>query len=191
MSNQVVIVVGTPGSGKSSIMEALAGSKKYKLFNLGTLMSDIGIKMGYIKHRDELRYTTNKVTTELRKKAAEYIAEQSGNIVIDTHVTVYQNGRIMAGLARAFLAQLKTTVGFVYVSADTDAIMRRRKKDETRIREQEDRRTIEMQKSVNIAVLSFYSADLNVPLYILENEDGKLKEAQTLFLKHIKDAFGE
>ncbi len=44
MSNRIVFVCGSPGAGKSSVIEGISHNKNYKVVNVGTIMIDIAMK---------------------------------------------------------------------------------------------------------------------------------------------------
>ena len=55
----------------------------------------------------------------------------------------------------------------------------------------EEKWVIDTQRNLNLAILSYYASYLNIPLYIMNNEEGELQNTQRLFIKHLDDAFGE
>ncbi len=189
--NKIVIVTGSPGAGKTTVTSSAMKSGRYKVMNLGTLMLEIAIKKGYVKERDQMRYLSNEKITELRTAAADHIARQDGLIIIDTHATIQQHGRFVPGIPAHFAEQLKGVVGLIYVDADTEAILKRRERDTSRIREADDKRVLDEQRDLNLAILGYYSSHLNIPLYIIHNQEGKVEQSSKFFEEDLKDAFGE
>lgn len=189
--NKIVIVTGSPGAGKSSVTGAVQNDKGYTLVNVGDIMEKVAKEKGYVKDRDEMRYMSNEHITELRKLAAKHIAGLPGKIIVDTHATVQQHNRYVPGLPGQFLQDLGNVVGLFYIDADPKDILRRRGADRSRTREEEPLHVLETQRLVNIATLSAYSSQLNIPLYVILNQDGKLEEAKGLLRTHLADAFGE
>ncbi len=183
---KVVIAVGSPGAGKTSVLEAANG--KYKVVNVGDIITGLGISKGHIRNRDEIRYMPNDIFVKMKSLAFTKIAKMPGNLVLDTHASVEQHGRFIPGLPIKEIKKLNV-VGLVYIDASTDSIIERRKRDKTRVREEEARTLIDTQRSVNIAVLSYYFSMLNVPLFIIDNREGKISESRRSFLKGLKEAF--
>ncbi len=188
---KLVIVLGSPSSGKTTIVNAISKDKRYKRLNLGDVMFDIGVRRNIIKNRDQIRYLDNDGISELRTKAVEHISRIDGNVVLDTHATVEQHGRFFPGLPHYMMNHLKHVRGLFYIDATTDELLKRRKKDKSRTREIEDKWLIDTQRDVNLAILSYYASDLNIPLYIIHNKEGKMKDTVRTFSRHLEDAFGE
>jgi len=182
----LIIVVGTPSAGKTSIVKALEGDQNYKIINLGDLMYEEGVKKGYIKDRDEIRYLDPEKSEELRTAAIEAVSKLDGNVVLDTHASVEQHGRFLPGLAYYMFKYLKHTKGFFYIDAETNEILERRKKDKTRAREIEPEWLINTQRDINLAIISYYSTHFNVPMYVINNRNGKLEESKAAFKEHVK-----
>ena len=140
---------------------------------MGTMMLEVGQKLGYVTDRDQIRFLDLKKFNEVRNKALDEIEEMSGNIIIDTHASVGENGRYLPGFPVHFLDKLGHVKGLIYIDATTKDIMARRKADKTRKREDDDEPTIDAQRLINISMLSFASAYLNVPLYVVINRHGR------------------
>jgi adenylate kinase len=185
---RIVIVTGTPGAGKSSIVRTLDKSPVYRVRNLGEIMLGLAIKKGYCKDRDKIRYLSNAKQNELGLAAARQLAKEKGTVVLDTHASVEQHGRVVTGLPGNFLDALKDVRGLVYVDSETDLIVKRRKRDKARSREVESKRTIETQRIINLSTLSYCAAYLNIPIYIIDNKEGRLKESQNSLRLYLKDA---
>ncbi|MCL5433712.1 MAG: AAA family ATPase [Candidatus Marsarchaeota archaeon] len=187
----LIIVVGTPSAGKTSIIKVLESNPNYKTVNLGDIMYEIGVKKGYIKNRDEIRYLDLEKSESLRTAAIEKISKMDGNVILDTHASVEQHGRFMPGLAYYMFKYLKHTKGFFYIDAETGEILRRRKMDQTRSREIEPEWIINTQRDINVAIISYYATHFNVPMYVINNKKGKLEESRNAFKEHVKNVIGE
>jgi adenylate kinase len=190
MPNRIVFVCGSPGAGKSTIVNRLAKNKSYKVLNIGTLMTQRAIAKGYIEDRDELRFLSRERMNELQVEIFRAVSKMRGHILLDTHATVQQNGRYMPGIAISNIENLKTLVGFVYIDALTRDIAKRRKSDRTRRRENERPELIDVQRLINISILSTCSTYLNLPLYVVFNEQGKLEESMKQARAQISKVFG-
>lgn len=192
MSNRIVIVASSPGAGKTTIISSVAGNGRYTIVNMGTLMLDIAMKGGYVEHRDQLRFLPNETMTALRNAAFKHIAQLPGRVIVDTHASVEQNGRYLPGLPVDAVNLLKGGLaGFIYIDASTEDVMKRRKSDKTRKRENEDSALVDLQRLINIAALSHYSSHFNVPLYVIINRQNQLGISVESFRGKIKEIFGE
>ncbi len=188
---KLVIVLGSPSAGKTAIVSSLSKDRRYKIINFGTVMYDLAIKKKFVKDRDKMRYLDLDKQTDLRDAAAEQVAKIDGNVVLDMHAVVEQHGRFFPGLPHYMMNHFRHISGLFYIDAETDDILARRKRDKTREREIESKWLIDTQRDINLSILSFYSTDLNIPLYIIDNEEGKLNQSVKTFKTHLEDAFGE
>ncbi len=188
---KLAIVIGTPSSGKTSLVDSVKNDRRYKIINLGDIMQDIAVREKYVKNRDKLRYLPMEKQEELRTKAVATVSRENGDVILDTHATVEQHGRFFPGLSFYMMTHLKHTVAIFYIDALTEHIIRRRKADKSRHREIEPEWLINTQRDINLAIASYYSTYLNIPLYLIVNEDGKLPSSIRDFRGKLEDAFGE
>ena len=187
---KIIIVSGSPGSGKSTLMKSIKKTN-CKIINIGSIMEKIGIEKKYIDNRDQIRYLSNDLITELRNYAFDEISKLNGNIIVDTHSSIAANGRYIPGLPFESLKKLDNIIGFVYIDADTKDILVRRIRDRTRIRENEDDYLINTQRLINLSILSEYTAYLNISLHIINNKQYMFEDAKNKFNKIISDLFHE
>jgi len=187
---KLIIVTGTPGAGKTSIIDSVKADKKYKVVNVGTIMEDIGIKRGLIKHRDEIRYLDFDTIEKFREAVFKQLASLKGNTIVDTHMSVERKGKFVPGLPRVISKYLKGLVGIVYIDATTDELLSRRGNDKMRIRETESQMILDMQRMIHAAMLAYYSIQLNIPIYVIHNEENSLKESIKAFKNALKDMTG-
>ncbi len=187
---KIIIVSGSPGSGKSTLMKSIKKTN-CKIINIGSIMEKIGIKKKYVDNRDQIRYLSNDLISELRNYAFDEISKLNGNIIIDTHSSIAANGRYIPGLPFESLKKLDNIIGFVYIDADTKDILVRRIRDRTRIRENEDDYLINTQRLINLSILSEYTAYLNISLHIINNKQYMFEDAKNKFNKIISDLFHE
>lgn len=190
----IVIVTGTPGAGKTTILEGVAKDKSYRIVSVGTLMFDLASKENFVGERDKLRLKSNeKRHSELRDKAFSKIASTKGNVIVDTHVSIEAEGtgRYVPGLPLEALKRIKNLKGFIYVDAHTDRILERRRADKTRKRKEEDSALIDTQRLINISALSYYSSYLNIPLYVIFNRQNMLDWSIEKLKTCLKELFGE
>jgi len=189
MSKKIVFVCGSPGAGKSSVIGGIS-SNGYKIVNVGNLMEEVAQKNGYAKDRDEIRFVSKEHYDELQVIAFKMISEMEGNIGLDTHGTVEQNGRYMPGITFGKAAHLKGLAAFIYIDALTQDIESRRKDDRTRRRENERPELVDVQREINMSILSACSTYLDLPFYVIFNERGKLESSVNELKVHLKEIFG-
>lgn len=188
--NKLIIVAGSPGAGKTSIVQSIKNNKKFKIVTVGTVMEEISTKMGLVKHRDEIRYLDLETMNRVRTKAFKEIGLMKGNIILDTHMTIEREGKHVPGLPALILSHLKNLVGIIYIDATTDEILERRRNDKTRKREMEDKEIIDMQRIVNVAMLAYCSIHLNISIYTIHNRENSIEKTIKEFKKALKDMTG-
>jgi adenylate kinase len=189
-----VIVTGTPGAGKTTILNSIAKNKKYRLVSVGTLMLEVAEKEGFAKERDDLRHKSNaKNYSGFRTTAFSLIGAMEGNVIVDTHAFVESEGtgRYVPGLPMDSLKLIKNLKGFIYVDAHTDRILERRRTDSTRKRREEDPALIDTHRLVNLSALSYYSSCLNIPLYVIFNRQNMLDDSEARMSNCLNELFGE
>jgi adenylate kinase len=187
---EIVVVTGTPGSGKTTIVKSFKGLN-CTVLGVGEMMEKVAVEKRYVKNKDELRYLTNERLTELRTLTFKEIAAMKGRVIVDTHASVVKKNRFFPGLPFYAVELLKGLKGFVYIDATAEEIIARRLKDKTRKREVQHASEIDDQRTINISNLSYYASMLNIPLYIIGNREGQLQKAETEFAESIEEMFGE
>jgi adenylate kinase len=155
------------------------------------MMLEVGQKLGYVADRDKIRYLSIKKFNEVRDRALDKIEEMSGNIIMDTHASVGEGGRYLPGFPLHFLNRLGHVKGLIYIDAATSEIVERRKIDGSRRREKDDAHTIDAQRQISISMLSFASAYLNVPFYVVINRQGEMKKAVEEVKQRIQEVIGD
>jgi len=164
------IIAGTPGAGKTTLLSKVK-LKNAKLVNMGSEM----LKYTGLSDRDKLRYLSFDEQKELREKAIRGLIRKGGNIIIDTHLSVEQNGRFLPGFSINELNELNTKA-FIYIDASAKEIIARRKKDKSRKRENESEEEINMHRSLNISFMASAASELNIPILIFRNSEGMADE---------------
>src|SRR5208283_2770700 len=130
----VVIVTGTPGAGKTTIIGSVANKNGYKVVNIGSLMLELAKDEKSVKDRDDLKHVSHKsYYADLRNNAFSKIEGMEGDIIVDTHASVEAEGtgRFIPGLPMESLKIIKNLRGFIYIDAHTDRILERRRMDKT------------------------------------------------------------
>ena len=175
----LVIVLGTQGAGKSSVLSAFKPS--VKVVNMGDEMLKRATQEYGISDRDKLRTLPGyaEKSEAWRKEILAELAKSQENSVLDTHASIKSGNRYTVGLTVEDLEGLKGSAkGIIYVDATTAEIMKRRTNDKSRSRENDTAEEIDQHRNINLSLASFFSAYLNIPLYIIYNKEGALEETQ-------------
>lgn len=189
---KILTITGLSGAGKTTLLNKVSVKKiKYEVHNVGTLMAEEAMRSGEVLDRDEIRKLSKEEIERLRVRAFKNLMKKPGNIVLDTHLAVESGPRMVPGLPRYAMESLENVVGLVYIDAPSKEIIARRKKDRTRRRELQDEFILDSQRSVDFATLAYYSSDLNISLYIINNRSGFLNDAVKSLEAALIDAFGD
>ena len=172
----MIIVMGLPGAGKTTVLGTLKGKRQdYKFLNYGDLMLEIEREKGWVVTRDEMR----KLPVEKQKIAqglvAKALSKEKDKIILDTHCSISTPSGYFPGLPFDFLKNLKVDA-LVYVTADPDEIHKRRKKDLNRVRDEEPLGHIIEHDNINRYYLAAYSAFTGAPAVIVYNKEGGIDE---------------
>ena len=189
---KMIIVAGIRGVGKSSILEKVV--KKFpnlRLVNFGEEMVQLWTKKGVKRTHDDLRKLPKPQQYEIKEETWKHLAAQKEDILLDTHVFVEHTGRYVPGLPAEDLKKVKGLCGFFYIDVNNDTLRKRAAKDHTRIREGMDDLELNNYRYSNISAMAYLSTALNIPFYIVYNEDGRLDQAVEIFANHLKEALGE
>ncbi len=177
---KVVVITGTPGVGKSTVLQRALEEieDKYTILNFGDAMLDVALERGVVKDRDEMRRLDPGVQKDIQRMAARRIADASKteNIVVDTHAMIKTPRGYLPGLPVWVLEELMPSL-IVVVEADPEEISGRRSSDETRNRDAERAVEITEQQLLNKAAAVSYSVFSGATIAIVENHDDGLDEA--------------
>jgi len=174
----IYVVTGTPGVGKTSVINEAIKDKSLKVVVFGDVMFELARESGLVKSKDEMRSVLSLETyKQLQEKTAEKIASMSGDIVVDTHASTKRVDGYFPGLPEWVLKKLNPKV-IVVIEARPSEIELRRKDDLTRQRADFGGadQVIEYQ-NINRAFVAAYSALSGCLVKIITNEQGKLIEA--------------
>ncbi|MBM3229459.1 adenylate kinase [Candidatus Parvarchaeota archaeon] len=175
----MIIVLGLPGVGKSTVLEGIAQAAGYKSVNYGTMMLEIAKRDFGVEHRDKIRALDAQAQAKIQAAVAKELEGMKGKIILDTHCSIQTQGGYLPGLPFSLLGKLRVE-RLVYVTAPADQIAKRREKDAAstgRVRPVE-KSEIEEHEAMNKAYLAAYSAFLGVPALVIENLDGGLEAAR-------------
>ncbi len=191
---QAVIVVGVPGAGKSTVVDKIAKlCKEYTLVNVGDMMLEVGKKKGYLTEKDNhdtMRGRSNEERQELIREVFNEIAKMKGDVIIDTHASISKHGRFMPGLPGDVISGLKDSLkGVICIDAPTESIILRRERDTTRQRDVDSIEMIDMQRMINVSMVSAIAQRYDAPLYVLFNQENMQEESAMRFKRYIDNAF--
>lgn len=174
---KIVIICGAPGVGKTTVSNALARDGR-TVVNIGTMMNELGSSgKYYVKSRDRIRYRSMRVNSKLRLNAARKIRRMQGDIIIDTHASVIAGDKVVSGMPLSFMKPLIGDLsGIIYLDASNSELIGRRLRDKGRTRERQTDLEIDRQRDLNLAMLSYYMVTLDIPIYIINNRENKVKD---------------
>jgi adenylate kinase len=143
----------------------------------GTVMLEEGKRLGWIRHRDEIRKLSLEKQIRLQKVAATKISKTRGKVLlVDTHLFIRTPEGYWPGLPFDVIRALRPT-HLVLVEASSEDILLRRNEDKTRYRDTTDAAELEFELSLARNLLSSASLVSGAPMLIVKNEQGKLDEA--------------
>ncbi len=181
-----IIVTGTPGSGKTTVLKALSD---IRVINMGTEMLKYTADKN-ITNRDEIRKVLSySDINRIRKSIFEELNKIDSDFLFETHTSVKKGSKYIPGFSDTELRMLKEVKAIIYIDATAGEILLRRQNDSTRERENETEEDINEQRSINIALASYFSACLNVPLYMVRNRQNMVSETNNEVRKAITEAF--
>lgn len=172
------VVLGIPGVGKTTVLEATARHVELRRLNFGDYMFAEASKAGLVKDRDEMRRLPRSKQIELQHKAAEKIHADSrtGNVIVDTHASIKTPRGYMPGLPEKTLRALGPDA-LVLVECEAQAIWNRRNKDASRSRDPDTVEDIAEHQMMNRCFAAVYADLTNSTVLIVKNDDGKVDEA--------------
>jgi adenylate kinase len=178
---KTVIIVGVPGVGKSTIItnatEALhSKGASVKTIVFGSVMFEEAKKLG-INDRDKLRKLTVGTQQRLQNMAADYISSLNDSVIfIDTHLFIKTQSGYYPGLPMNLILKLNPQ-RLVLVTANSDEILNRRKKDTTRTRDLISIDEINRDIQVSLSMISSLSILTGAPFEIIYNHDDMIDSA--------------
>ena len=176
----VVVVMGIPGSGKTSVLDgALAKVKGARKINYADVMISISSKKG-INDRDILRKQPLdfqlKIQNEAAKKIAKMAKESKTPLLVDTHSAINTPMGYKPGMPEWIIKSVAPSV-IVLVESSAEHIIGRRAKDSSRKRDNETAEQIELHQTMSRIFASVCSVITGAPVKIIVNADDKLDKA--------------
>ena len=175
---KLILVTGTAGAGKSTILAKLSelNGNKLKVINLGTEMLEIAKDKFNITDRDKIRTLDDKTTIAIRNAIMQKVIESKEDAIIDTHASIKQGRRYRPGFSIDELQKIRISA-IIYIDATSEEVLERSLSDHTRKRAYDTLAEIDEWRSVNISIISTFAVYLNIPIYIIYNQEGKQNEA--------------
>ena len=164
---KLVVLTGIPGSGSTTLLNKALEEVDYIHLNYGDIMTEIAIEEKIVDDRDALRKLSPDVQKEIQEKAA------NENIIVDTHCTINTPSGFLPGLPIWVLNELQPNL-FVMIEANPDEIIYRRLNDDTRSRDIERAKDIQLHQEMNRAASMAYATLTGATVKIIENHDNHL-----------------
>ena len=180
----MIIVMGLPGVGKSTVLSAAAATD-YKIVNYGTLMFGIAKEKFGIAERDDLRKLDHEKQKVVQAEVGDALSKMEGRIILDTHCSISTPNGYLVGLPDSRLEKLKVK-RLVYITAPVSEVMARRGSDPSRVRDAESEKSLQAHDNYNRELLLHYSKKTGASAEIIYNRQGKLQEAQEKLLSLLK-----
>ena len=181
----MIIVMGLPGVGKSTVLGIAEKKADYRIVNYGTLMFEIAKEKFGIPQRDELRKLGTEKQKIVQAEVGDQLSRMEGKIILDTHCSISTPKGYLVGLPDSILEKLHVE-RLIYITAPISEVVARRKSDPTRVRDAESEKSLSAHDNYNRELLKHYSAKTGAPAEIIYNRQGKLKEAQQKLLSLLK-----
>jgi adenylate kinase len=186
-----VIIVGIPGVGKSTIisnaieiLQNIGTTSRTVVF--GTVMFEEAKKLG-INDRDQLRKLSIEVQQKLQAMTADYISSLNELVVVvDTHLFIKTPSGYYPGLPMNLILKINPD-RLILVTADSEEILRRRKKDNTRTRDTITHEEIKRDLDVSLSMISCLSILTGAPFEIIYNHDNMIDSATSLMVELLKN----
>ena len=132
----IIILVGVPGAGKSTILKAVEDVCTVNIVNYGEMMLQQAAKQGL--ERDAMRRLPVDQQQEIGVAAAQCIMQQKDSLtIVDTHGCIKTPVGYCPGIPLKILNILNPTA-LVCIQASPSVIIERRLRDGSRRRDEED-----------------------------------------------------
>lgn len=180
MAEKVIVVTGIPGVGKTTVLKEVANligknEKGIGFVTYSSIMVEIATREGYIVNRDDLRHLSIKTQKILQEKAAKQIAEISKDKiiqVIDTHMIIRTDIGYWVGLPQNVLKLIKPDL-FILIEAEPNEILSRRRKDESRKRDEVLQTEINEEIAYSRSVAASCATFTGSPIKSFKNPQGE------------------
>jgi adenylate kinase len=183
-----VVVVGIPGVGKTTVVDKVRSEiSDSKLVTFGTVMFEEGMKLKWIKDRDQMRKMPVEKQRRLQTLAATKISRMKENVVfVDTHLFIRTREGYWPGLPFDVVRAMKPT-HLLLVEADPEEIAARRAADKTRTRDKLSREDLAAELALGRSFLAASSTLTGAPMLIVANHNGRSDEAAATVAAVLKE----
>lgn len=189
----LVLITGTPGVGKTSVLNKLAKEAEkekiaLKIVNFGTIMNNLLESSGKKIHRDELRKHNFGKQKEIQLEAAKLISKMKNHyvLVVDTHMFIRTSVGAFPGLPEYVIKELDPSM-LVLIEANPEDITKRREKDQTRKRDAQTFQDVEFDLEWGRKTAAACAIMTGAPVSIINNEEGSPDKAVKQILDMIKE----
>jgi len=184
---KLVVLTGIPGSGSTTLLNKALEEVDYVHLNYGDIMTELAIEEKLVEDRDALRKLPAETQKDIQAKAAKRINEKSAeaNVIVDTHCTISTPSGFLPALPIWVLEQLQPDL-FVMVEADPDEIIYRRMNDDTRSRDVEKAKDIQLHQEMNRAASMAYATLTGATVKIIANHDNHLEKTVSKLVDVLK-----
>ena len=187
---KIVIIVGVPGVGKSTIISNATTTLQKKGTSLstvvfGSVMFEEAKKLG-INDRDQIRKQTIDVQQRLQNLTADHISRLNDSIVVvDTHLFIKTQSGYYPGLPMSLILKINPE-RLILITANSKEILNRRKNDSTRARDLISDDEIKRDIQVSLSMISSLSILTGAPFEIIYNHDNMIDSATSLLAELLK-----
>ena len=187
---KIVIIVGVPGVGKSTIISNATTTLQKKGTSLstvvfGSVMFEEAKKLG-INDRDQIRKQTIDVQQRLQNLTADHISRLNDSIVVvDTHLFIKTQSGYYPGLPMSLILKINPE-RLILITANSEEILNRRKNDSTRARDLISDDEINRDIEVSLSMISSLSILTGAPFEIIYNHDNMIDSATSLLVELLK-----
>ena len=196
----LVVVVGLPGVGKSTVLgkfeeQAARQGIKTQTINYGTVMMEVAAETGgQVAHRDEMRRRSLEFQWKLQAEAARRIAEKAesfdGITLLDTHMIIRTGSGYLPGLPSHVVSILKPKLIALVEAPPSDIAARRLKDAGVRMREEAVAGEVEFELQLSRVMAAACATLTGAPVLVVENLEGQAENAAAKLLKAIRGLEG-
>jgi adenylate kinase len=172
----MIIVLGTPGAGKTTVLPKATEGFGSTEVNYGDLMLEIAMRESMATDRDGMRKMPLEKQKELQFAVAKKLGGLEGRVILDTHALVSTPAGYLPGIPGILFENVNVEQLILITSPPRD-VVRRRSEDKSRTRDDESEEQLAEITGINKSYLFAYSALSGAPAAVVENADGKLEEA--------------
>lgn len=159
-----------------------------RLVNFGSLMLEHGIRLKWIRHRDELRKLSVAKQRRLQTSTAARISKMKEKaVIVDTHLFIKTAEGFWPGLPFEVVRALKPT-HVVLVEASAEEVLARRASDSGRYRDEVTKEGLAGELAFARSFLPIISTITGAPSLIVENREGGSETAARTISRMLRDS---